>query len=400
MKKMKKNKGFVLAVMMMIILLVSLSSMALISLAREARIRTVKHVTDNAARYAADAGIERVLYQMNRDITNGAWTIDSIPSYTAELLTSSNADYSVTWQGGLTDGYQITSVGRCGLATRTVRATVELSSPFAEDFAVLTRGSLSLKNKSAVKGYNSQDPSERDVPVAIGTLSTKNGSIDIKNAAFVDGDVYIGTGGDPEEVISQSRETSISGEIFVMPTPVELPPVTVPDLVVKGTSISGKNVTLTAADSGQYTGIDISTKGTLLINGDVVLHVTGDITLNNDAEIQVPAGSSLTVYFNQNIEAKNASAINNISKSPAAIKLYGTGTDQVIDLKNSSDFYGAIYAPDGEVVVHNKVDIYGSVVVDQFEMKNSGELYYDKALKETTLNDGALYFRITRWEAL
>ena len=398
MKKYKRNKGSILALIVILILLLSLSSMALIALAQEARIRTVKNVSGISARFAADAGIERVLYLMNKELEAETWTLNDVPTYTAESLTACNADYTVTFEGDLASGYQITSVGKSGLAAKTIRVTIELSSPFADNYAILTKGNLIMKNSASVKGYNSADPSEKNVPVAIGTLSTDSGSIDMKKDATVDGDVYVGAGGDPFKVVNKKNDKSISGEIFVMPIALDLPVVTPPDFTASMSSISGKNVTLTTSDSGEYTEINISSNGKLSIDGDVVLYITGDVTLNKQAELEVKDGSTLTVYFDGDLEAKNSSEFNNASEIPASLQLYGTGTDQIIDLKNSSDFYGIVYAPEAEVIVHNSVDIYGSFIVDNFEMKNSGKVYYDKALKEVTLDDEAIYFTITRWE--
>lgn len=396
----RKNQGSILALMVLLTLLLSLTSMALVGLAHQARIRSVKNVTEISARFAADAGIERAFYLMNRNLQAGTWVLDDVPTYTDESLTACNAEYTVTFEGNILSGYQITSVGKSGIARKTVRVTVELKSPFADNYAVLTKNNLGMKNKSTISGYNSADKSEKNVPVSIGTLSKKNGSIDIKNGAEVDGDVYVGPDSNPNDVINLKNRDSITGEIFVMPTTVYLPTVTPPDLLINKGSISGKNITLTTSDSGKYTGIDISNNGELLINGDLVLYITGDITLKNSSELKVTDGSSLVVYFDGDIEAKNDSSINNEAEIPSAIQLYGTGTNQHIDLKNKSDLYGVIYAPEAEMTVHNKVDLYGSFIVDDFELKNSGDVHYDKALKETSPDDKVVYFSITRWEEL
>ena len=397
-KRQKKNTGAILALMVMLVLLLSLTSMALIGVAGQARVRAVKDVSGISARFAADAGVERSLYLMNRNLAAGTWTLDDVPTYTSESLTACKGEYTVTFNGDLASGYQITSVGQSGFATKTVRATIDLSSPFAGDYAILTKGYLLMKNNSSVTGYNSDDPSETDIPVSIGTLSTKKGSIDLKKGAIVDGDVYVGPGGDPSEVVIVKSGTSVAGEIFVMPTSPDLSIVAPPNFTVSNGKISGKNITLTTSDSGKYTEIDVSSKGKLQVDGDLVLYVTGDMTLNNSSELKVKKGSTLKLYFDGDIEAKNSSSINNESKIPSTIQIYGTGTNQTIDLKNSSDIYGVIYAPNADMTVHNKVDIYGSIIVNEIDIKNSGDVHYDKALKNTSLDDEAIYFTITRWE--
>ena len=178
-----------------------------------------------------------------------------------------------------------------------------------------------------------------------------------------------------------------------------MPIVTPPNYIASLGPISPSgNITLTGGNSGKYDSISIPNNKKLTVNGDLTLYVTGDITLNNGAELKVKNGSSLKLYFDGDIEAKNSSSIDNESEIPSIVQLYGTGTNQTIDLKNSSDIYGVVYAPNADMTIHNKVDAYGSFIVDNFEMKNSGDVYYDKALKETSLDDEAIYFVITRWE--
>jgi len=398
-KKYPRNKGAILALMVMLVLLLSLTSMALIGVAQQARLRTVKNVSGISARFAADAGAERVLYLMNQELAAGTWSVDDVPTYTSESLTACNADYTVTFSGNLGSGYEITSVGRCGSAGKTIRATIELSSPFANDYAVLTKNNLSMKNKSTVSGYNSANPGETDVPVAIGTLSTQNGSIDLKNGAVVEGDVYVGPDGDPDTVVDMKDDDSVEGEIFVMPNIPPMSSVSPPDYAAsRGVIAPSGNLTLTDADSGKYNSVSVPNNKKITVDGDLTLYVTGDITLNNGAELKVKNGSSLKLYFDGNIEAKNSANITNESQIPSTVQLYGTGDNQTIDLKNSSNIHAVVYAPNANMTIHNKVNAYGSFIVDNFDMKNSGDVYYDKALKETSPDDEAIYFSFTHWE--
>ena len=399
-KRKKQRKGAILALMVMLVLLLSMTSLALIRVGTEARLRTVKSVSQISARFAADAGVERALYLMNKDLEAGTWTLDDVPTYSAESLTACNADYTVTFTGDLTNGYQITSVGHSGSQTKTVRATVELTSVFSDDFAILTRGSLIIKNNSNIYGYNSGDLSESGVPVSIGTLSIQDDSINIGNNGTVAGDIYVGPNGDPGDVVQLGNGTDVAGEMFIMPQEYYLPSISPPDYVASQGAISGKNVTLNASDSGKYTSITISNNGKLTINGDVTLYVTGDIELNNKVEIEIGNNDSLKLYFDGDFITKNNAGINNSSQIPSKAMLFGTGTNQTIEMKNKNALYGVIYAPNADMEVFNKIDIYGSVIVDSINLKNSADIYYDKALKNVSLSDEGIRFTIKRWEEL
>ncbi len=396
----KQRKGAILALMVMVVLLLSMTSLALIRVGTEARLRTVKSDLQTAARFAADAGIERALYLMNEQLVAGTWVLDAVPTFTAQSLTAANADYTVTFTGDLASGYQVTSVGHSNNQTKTVRATIALTSPIAKDFAIFAKDSIDLKNGSTVNGFNSDDPSDTDVPAKIGTLSTNNGAIGIDNNVTVDGDIYIVPNGNPNTVVDAHSGADIMGDIFLLPSYYSLPPVSPPNYTASQGAISGKNITLHSSDSGKYSKIKISKNGTLSINGNLTLYVTGDIELKNNAEIEVKNNSTLTLYFDGDIEAKNSSGFNNKTEIPANLLIYGTGTGQKIGLKNSSDLYAVIYAPDADMVVHNSVDAYGSFIVNDMELKNSGYIYYDKALKEVSVDDELVRFSITHWEEI
>lgn len=399
-QKNHRNKGAILSLMVLVILLLSMTSVALLRVGGDARIRSVKSDGQISARFAADAGIERAIYIMNEELNDGAWTLDDIPTYTSESLIAANANYTVTYTGDLTNGYQITSVGTSRGQTKTVRVTVELTSPIADDFAILAKDGLIAKSKSTIDGYNSGDPSDTDVKVKIGTQSTDDNAIDIKKNTDINADVYIGPDGDPDEVIKSADQLNINGEVFVMPTEYYFPEVTAPSYTASQGSISGNNVTLTSSDSGKYDDISISNNGTLSINGDLTLYVTGDVDLRNNAELEIENNSTLTLYLDGDLDAQNSSGFNNTTEVPSNLTIYGTGTDQQFNIKNSSDLYAVIYAPNADMTVHNSVSAYGSFIVDNFELKNGGEVYYDEALKQVDQDDPLVRFTVTRWEEL
>ncbi|HDS85288.1 MAG TPA: hypothetical protein ENN97_08865 [Phycisphaerales bacterium] len=399
----KPRCGAALGLVVILMLLLSISGMTMLQIGRDARLRSISSSTDIAAYYAAEAGIERALYVMNKALEAGLWTINDLPTWTAEPLAGVNAHYTVTSSGAPAIGYTITSVGRSGTATRTVRATVKLTSPFAMNYAVLSRQDLGLKSKSTVKGFNSADLSQQNLRADIGTLSNKKGSIDIKNNVEVYGDVYVGPGGDPDVVVDTKNRSDVKGEMFTLLFEPPLDPVSAPTLPGGNQGLlsdkkKGGTLILTASDSGIYSGVEIG--GQLKVEGDCVLVVAGDVSLGNSAEIVISQNGSLKMYLAGDFDAKNASGVNNESLTPSKFKLYGIGDDQEINLKNDTDFYGAVYAPNAVVTLHNGGNAYGSIIADNFELKNSGNVYYDKALQEVKITDEAIRFAVVRWEEI
>ena len=229
----------------------------------------------------------------------------------------------------------------------------------------------------------------------------------------VNGDAFVASGADLEDAIKGAG--TVTGNKHTSP-PVPLPTVTAPaGLLDKGDiTVKGGTVTITPADSGIYTEIDLAggnvkvdgkpsvLPGILEVSGgDVVLHVTGDIQLNTLCEIIVTKGATLTIYTDGNIHSRNNSSISTETPPDAAITLqiFATGEgDQFIDIKAKSEFTGTIYAPDDDVVLYAKGDAYGSVVADSFNYMAGGNFYFDEALREdVSIDDDAVSFVVTQW---
>jgi hypothetical protein len=183
----------------------------------------------------------------------------------------------------------------------------------------------------------------------------------------------------------------------------QLTPPALPDTGLDLTAMS-EIITIGPADSGQYGNISLASSvkaGILEIDGgDVVLYITGNIDLGNSCEIVVKDKSSLTIYLDGDIVSGNGSSIGteNPSKDALTIQLYGTGEgEQNFDIKAKNEWAGVIYAPNANIDLYAKGDVYGAIVADSFEFKNGGNYYYDEALREVSLEDEGVYFVVERW---
>jgi len=283
-----------------------------------------------------------------------------------------------------------------------VYATLQLQGLF--EHAILTRETLTLKSGTVVDGYNSLDSLDTDSNVDIGTQSTSDASIILNSGVTVEGDIIVGIGGNPDTVIKDLGATT--GDQYAATQNDPLPLITPAALPNKATAISAKDatVTLTPADSGRYTGIDLknaSAPGVLEISGgQVVLHITGNITLGQSCEIIVRDGASLTIYADSDIQCDNGSNINteNPPEAASTFQLYATGDgQQSFDLKAKSEFTGIIYAPNADVQLYAGGDAYGSIVANTFEFKSGGNYHYDEALRRVETDDEGVHFVVKRW---
>lgn len=398
-----KERGSAMPLALVAVMILLAVGVGLLSLGYNGRIFSIRTASDVAARCAADSGVEIALFEMNKKLQVKPYAEGTLPEVINVKLPYSDQVCSYNVTGNLFSGYVITSLGQAGRAQRAVRATIGFKGVF--DHAILTKGNLWLKSGTVVDGYNSDDLSDKDVEVSIGSMSTANDSVVLNNGVVINGDVSA-AGGDMDMVI-KDLGAKITGGKYIS-APIDTPEVILPALFDKGTDISakGETVTIGPADNGTYTGIKLESTGVpgvIEVDGeDVVLHVTGDIQLGNSCEIVVKDGSSLTIYTDGNITCALGSGIN--SEAPpeksTAFQLYATGEGtQDFDIKAKSTFTGVIYAPNANVDLYANGNAYGAIVAGSFDFKNGGNFFYDEALKKKNDPDkDVVQFAVTSWD--
>ena len=152
----------------------------------------------------------------------------------------------------------------------------------------------------------------------------------------------------------------------------------------------------------KYNAISLDKGKILTIDGPVILYVMGDVTLNASAEVRIVdvntnPNASLIMYLGGDLEVKKNSAVNNLTKDATKLKMYGLNSCQSVDIENNCNFYGAIYAPNANMVMKNSGDLYGAVVTKSFKQENSADFNYDAALRDVSINDEFVSFVIRRW---
>ena len=405
-----KRRGSAIPLVVVAIIILLAMGVGLLSLGFNGRIYSIRNTSDIAARCAADAGLAMALFEMNEKLKVKPWNDSTLPEAIDVKLPYSDEVCSYKVIGSLVGGYTLQSLGQSGNANRGVSATIRLKSAF--DSAILTKNELILKAGTIVDGYNSADPTDIEFVVDIGSQSNANDSVILNTGVVVNGDVFVATGAVLDDAIKGAG--TVTGSKFTSP-PEPLPLVTAPVLPDKAAiDVKGTTVSLTPADSGTYPTLTLA-KDTMEIDGvpktiptilevtggDVVLHLTGDIQLENSCEIIVKPGSTLTIYVDGNIHTHNGSSISNENPpgEARAIQIYTTGEDkQFIDIKAKSDFTGIIYAPDDDVVLYAKGNAYGSIVADSFDYKAGGNFFFDEALRDNvSVDDEAVVFVVNRW---
>ena len=406
-----KRCGSTVVMSLIAVVLIAIVGMGLLSLSLNSQIFAARNASTISARCAADAGLTKSIFEINNRLKAGPQEISAafqavelndepvVFLNTYEMLPNcrSSFRYKVAPSSIYTTlgnvSMTIESTGISGLAQKTVYANVKLQGPF--EYAILTEDGLVLYSGSVVDWYNYG----ADIGnFKIGTQSTEEDAIELKDTSIINGDVIVGIGGDPDVVIKDLGAT-ITGDSYPMIEEPYIPSIKVPDwlnALPSGGTIKN-NTTIT--DSAKHDEIDLNNNNEIEIRNNVTLYVVGDVILGNSAEIIIDdsVDSSLVLYVGGNIEGKNGSAFNNKTQDPKKLKIYGLNSCHEMRFKNSCDFYGVIYAPKADVTFDNSADAYGSIVARTFEQKNSGVFNYDASLREVGLDDEAIRFVVSQW---
>jgi len=394
MKKLLKSKrcGYAIPLVMVAVMILFAMGVGLLDLGVKGRIFSIRTASDIAARCAADAGLTMALFEMNEKLKVKPWNDSSLPEATNERLPYCDGVFSYTVTGNPSTGYTIESIGVSGTAERKVSCILKPQGPF--EFAVFAEDGAELKNSALVAGFNFDADDEI---LKFGTNSIASGAFTFKNSSIINGDVVVGVGGNPDLVIDDFGAT-ITGDTSALRESNVLPPISVPQwlesLPTSGTIQNDSTVT----NSAKYSSINLKNSNTLLIDGDVILYVTGELILDNSAEVQIDNDASLILYLGGNLEGKKSSTVNNLTEDPKKLQIYCLDSCEKMVFKNSSDFYGVIYAPNAEVIMNNSADLYGAVVAKDFELRNSGTFNYDASLRDASVNDEAVHFVVTNWQ--
>jgi len=391
------RNGSALVLVMAVLVIMLVIGVGLLSLGQNSRMQAVRASSDVSARSAADAGLTKGLFEMNKKLNVKPWSDSNLPYVVNETLPNCNATFSYRATTNAKNVYNIESIGNSGQVQKTVDSSLKLKGLF--EYAIFTNGTLTFMNGITVDMYNA---GAADPALQIGTNSTLAGAITAKTGVTINGDVVVGVGGNPNTIINSKLEATITGNTYPAIEQYKMSSITAPAwlqaLPSKGT-LSGSSTITTSA---KYDSINLNSSQIVTNNGPVTLYVTGNITLDNSAQIQIVdkttnPDASLTIYLGGNLVSQNGGIINNLAKDTQKLKIYGLDTCQSFNFKAGSIFYGAIYAPKANVQLNAWVEYYGACVANSFTQNVKANFHYDASLRNASVSDAGVCFIIKQW---
>jgi hypothetical protein len=384
-KIIQKRPGFISLMAIVTAVFLFIIGVGLFTLGFSRRLYSIRSNNQVAARCAADYGLTKAVYEMNKRLPN---VTTPLPVETGVQISGTDSEYSYTVTGS-SGNYSIQAWGTSGSITKSVLCGLRLKSAF--EYAVLTKDNLDIGSCSEV---NCLDCGA--IPLKIGTTNNPDSEaqISLMPNSTVDGDIVLGQGGIPSLVIGPGATYN---NIYAVATDYDLPMPTVPNWLSSMPN-QGSKSDPSSMPTGQYTNLSLGNSKTLHITDDVVLYLTGKITLGNDAKIIIDPNAKLTIYLTGSFEGKNGAGVTNSNNDSTKFTLYGLGSND-INIKNSDEFYGIVYAPDAYVQIYNNVKVQGSIIARKYKQDNNAKFTYDAQLRQIT-DMNMVRFVPTHWREL
>lgn len=288
------------------------------------------------------------------------------------------------------------------LSQRKIKVLVNKTQDSDFNMAAFGTESVDFDKEILTDSYNSTqgdyDPAYVPDMGHIGTDSTESGAITLDKEVEIHGNVIIGPGGVPAEVISNPEELEISPIVAseaANPQPKAAPT----GLPLQSDINLGKESTTTISADGQYGTISLGEESVLTIDNDAIIYVTEEFDFDKESELRVINNAKVKIYLGDvDFSLDKAVAINNESKNPAAFGVYGTSDfTGTIQIKKETEFYGVIHAPNGTIDINKEAEIYGALVAKEIVLDKESAIHYDEALL-TAAGGAWSSYSVAKWQ--
>ncbi len=393
------EKGSVLISVLILVVIVALVMGAVASFITHGIQRTKATSSRLQALYLAEAGVEKAIEQLEvswNNVTAADWVDFPSSPPSDKIIGQYSFEFPPDLQG--TNKRVIKSSGTAGSETVTVEVKVSKSLlPKVMGDGIFANDEISLNGNASIVG-------------PVNTNSTETGSISLGSNTGIDGDVNVGPGGDPQNVISDYDKVidQITGEVgslsesYSTPLPVfpEFPALAPGDLSDNRINADGSYDTINVKKGDTLTiNVGSGTRRirvikSLSVDGEIILEGTGKLEFYIDKEFTIDGGinvgdnpSRLLLYYKGKDDIQddiqftgNASFSGSIYAKKASFSIGGsgkiagnfvTGSDGEVKIAGNAWEYGVLYAPNATVKLTGDASLEGTIVANELNIRGA-----------------------------
>ncbi|MBW2153164.1 MAG: pilus assembly PilX N-terminal domain-containing protein [Deltaproteobacteria bacterium] len=343
--------------------------------------------------YDADAGVRYAIARIEDDLKSGNISLPSTVGDSVSLSCVAPYGFSFTLSSLRMTGSNRYTFISTGIGLRNSQAKIEATfkRSSALGYAVFGDQKVETKNSANIYSYNHDTTANPTPADSTGEADMgSNGHIEIKDNAYIDGDVARGEdlAGNTATIEKKTGAIVTGSEVLVDRIDPDPLGAVGGEYAAKFTNYRASNDNNLASPAIIGTEIDLGNGDTMTLYGKAggANYYITKMELGNGATLNIDTSSGpVNIFLHGKLEAKNG-AIINLNGAPKEFRVYSDHTDS-IEFKNSSAFRGLIYAPYAKVEIKNSADVYGAIWSKETEIKNSGDIYFDTSVKDVLLSN-------------
>ncbi len=343
--------------------------------------------------------LDRSFYVAEAGVKHASALIATTPGWNAGLVNVgfSDGEYSVVVNDSsanpaLADSVVVVSRGEVNGAHSTVEATLVPEPFYPFRYGLYADDSVLIENSVSTDSYNSDSGSYASTVVdAYGSVGS-NGTITMENNPTIAGDVMSATPGG----INITGNGTVLGD-----TSSTAPELDFSNLIDQNDFDNARSVSMAPLGmSGSYT-YNASTQN-LRVSKDWVMTLQSGVYFFNNIEMDINSqivlapGAKVQIYMTGDLTMRNKSMVNHNGK-PSSFELYSTGSK--FSMEQSTEFTGAVIAPNVNFTLDNYVDFYGAMLANTIDLGNNPRFHYDRSLGRIKMGTTGRMIRVA-WREL
>jgi hypothetical protein len=154
-------------------------------------------------------------------------------------------------------------------------------------------------------------------------------------------------------------------------------------------SIGGTNYTY-ALGNGTYqmATLVMASSQKMMVNGNAILYVTGNVDLSGQSYIYIAPGASLNIYVGGATTSIGGNGVANPSGQAKSFQYFGLPNNTTINFSGNGTFAGVIYAPQANFTMSGggsgPMNFVGASTTSTVTMSGSFNFHYDESLANST----------------
>jgi len=254
---------------------------------------------------------------------------------------------------------------------------------------VMVSYKFEVKDSGYVDGYDSTEGSYGGGNVSsdatVGTNNDDDERIKV-DGGEIRGAAYIPEGSDPNDVIEIKSGGSITGGSEFLSGSVPIPSTPAPTgLRNRGNKTFSSNGSINS--SRRYRKLKIEDNAVVTVYGNVTVLCTDDVKFEDNAQLVLAPGATLTMYTRDKVDIKDNARVNQ-NGDPTSLTWICPSDE--IKLDDDAQMTACVEAVNGELEVKDRADFYGTFIGRKVKIEDYGAFHADTANSGTTSTMGGV----------